>query len=137
MSGAAYVRLQALRAEYGSADPEERTPEGQLAWLLSVFAPMDEGDAPPHPPLDGNLYVYTQDGYRVATPAEIEAAHLDAAPVRPAKTSAELAERLQQTHITPDDARGVIPAPEPPYRCTVPMCGESGVCEECRKRGAR
>jgi hypothetical protein len=23
------------------------------------------------------------------------------------------------------------------YRCTVPMCGESGVCEECRKRGAR
>lgn len=24
-----------------------------------------------------------------------------------------------------------------PYRCNVPMCGESGVCEECRKRGAR
>jgi hypothetical protein len=24
-----------------------------------------------------------------------------------------------------------------PYRCTVPMCGESGVCDECRKRGAR
>lgn len=24
-----------------------------------------------------------------------------------------------------------------PYRCTVPMCGDSGVCEECRKRGAR
>jgi hypothetical protein len=23
------------------------------------------------------------------------------------------------------------------YRCNVPMCGESGVCEECRKRGAR
>lgn len=24
-----------------------------------------------------------------------------------------------------------------PYRCNVPMCGESGVCEECKKRGAR
>jgi hypothetical protein len=24
-----------------------------------------------------------------------------------------------------------------PYQCSVPMCGESGVCEECRKRGAR
>ena len=24
-----------------------------------------------------------------------------------------------------------------PYRCNVPMCGESGVCDECRKRGAR
>ncbi len=24
-----------------------------------------------------------------------------------------------------------------PYRCNVPMCGDSGVCEECRKRGAR
>jgi hypothetical protein len=23
------------------------------------------------------------------------------------------------------------------YTCNVPMCGESGVCEECRKRGAR
>lgn len=23
------------------------------------------------------------------------------------------------------------------YRCNVPMCGESGVCAECRKRGAR
>lgn len=23
-----------------------------------------------------------------------------------------------------------------PYRCTVPMCGESGVCDECRRRGA-
>lgn len=23
------------------------------------------------------------------------------------------------------------------YRCTTPMCGESGVCAECRKRGAR
>lgn len=24
-----------------------------------------------------------------------------------------------------------------PYRCNVPMCGESGLCDECRKRGAR
>ena len=24
-----------------------------------------------------------------------------------------------------------------PYRCSVPMCGESGVCDECRRRGAR
>jgi len=24
-----------------------------------------------------------------------------------------------------------------PYRCNVPMCGDSGVCEECRKRGAK
>lgn len=23
------------------------------------------------------------------------------------------------------------------YRCNVPMCGESGVCDECRRRGAR
>jgi len=23
------------------------------------------------------------------------------------------------------------------YRCGVPMCGESGVCGECRRRGAR
>jgi hypothetical protein len=23
------------------------------------------------------------------------------------------------------------------YRCNVPMCGESGVCAECRRRGAR
>jgi len=23
------------------------------------------------------------------------------------------------------------------YRCSVPMCGESGVCDECRKRGAK
>lgn len=23
------------------------------------------------------------------------------------------------------------------YRCSVPMCGESGVCDECRRRGAR
>ena len=24
-----------------------------------------------------------------------------------------------------------------PYKCNVPMCGDSGVCEECRKRGAK
>lgn len=24
-----------------------------------------------------------------------------------------------------------------PYQCNVPMCGDSGVCAECRKRGAR
>jgi len=24
-----------------------------------------------------------------------------------------------------------------PYHCSVPMCGESDVCEECRKRGVR
>lgn len=30
-----------------------------------------------------------------------------------------------------------IGASQAPYKCNVPMCGESGVCEECRKRGAR
>jgi len=29
------------------------------------------------------------------------------------------------------------PDQSPPYKCNVPMCGDSGVCEECRKRGAR
>ena len=24
-----------------------------------------------------------------------------------------------------------------PYKCNVPMCGDSGVCEECRKRGSK
>jgi hypothetical protein len=30
-----------------------------------------------------------------------------------------------------------IGRPIEPYRCNVPMCGDSGVCEECRRRGAR
>jgi hypothetical protein len=31
----------------------------------------------------------------------------------------------------------IATVPVQPYRCNVPMCGESGVCGECRARGAR
>lgn len=59
-------------------------------------------------------------------------------------------DRLQLSQLEANDYAGRDPADGPPtsgtrsggstsdlYRCSVPMCGESGVCDECRKRGAR
>lgn len=41
---------------------------------------------------------------------------------------------LRQQSIPFEPAAETLRAP---YKCNVPMCGESGVCGECRKRGAR
>ena len=46
---------------------------------------------------------------------------------------AELASKQFGTAIKVKDE----PTHEAPYQCNVPMCGDSGVCEEHRKRGAR
>lgn len=38
-----------------------------------------------------------------------------------------------------EDPRVALVSATPPqlHRCNVPMCGDSGLCDECRKRGAR
>ena len=59
-------------------------------------------------------------------------------------------DRLQLSQLEAIDCAGLNPADGPPisaarpgvsasapYTCNVPMCGESGVCEECRRRGAK
>ena len=59
-------------------------------------------------------------------------------------------DRLQRSQLEAIDYAGLNPADGPPisgarlgvgasapYKCNVPMCGDSGVCEECRKRGAK
>ena len=59
-------------------------------------------------------------------------------------------DRLQLSQLEAIDHAGLDPADGPPisasrsgvgtsglYKCSVPMCGESGVCEECRRRGAK
>ena len=59
-------------------------------------------------------------------------------------------DRLQLSQLEAIDYAGRDPADGPPvstarsgasgsgfYKCSVPMCGESGVCEECRRRGAK
>ena len=59
-------------------------------------------------------------------------------------------DRLQLSQLEAIDYAGHNPADGPPiggarlgasasapYTCNVPMCGESGVCEECRRRGAK
>lgn len=41
------------------------------------------------------------------------------------------------TRSTPFEPSTISNVEPEPYRCNVPMCGESGVCAECRRRGAK
>ena len=68
--------------------------------------------------------------------------HSDRVPMRiTVRCQADFPPQLGPTNIGSGPVTCLMCIGEPvedvPYRCNVPMCGESGVCEECRKRGAR
>jgi hypothetical protein len=45
-----------------------------------------------------------------------------------------LDEAQEPEHVWKNEVLGVF---VPIEKCNVPMCGESGVCEDCRRKGAR
>lgn len=112
-----------------------QVPDGKIGLAIVVTRPDKSGQVVATFEIDNFL----RDIETLVGPVlDYDEEDVEAEKVRRVETKAR--ERLR---ATPTPTKDFFPTPfEPgatsePYQCSVPMCGESGLCGECRRRGAR